>query len=251
MTLHDLSGHRALVTGAAGGIGRATAIALAERGASVVVADQLFELVQQTAAIIGESGGTSHPVGVDVTVDIGVAAMVSKAVELMGGLDIAVNAAGVYGTTTAIARLSVDEWDRVININLRGVFSCMRSELPHLLNAGGGAIVNISSVAGRQGYPGQSAYAASKHGVIGLTRSAAREYAHRGVRVNAVCPGLIESGMTADLPEATRAQLIEQIPSRRVGQPCEIAEVIAWLSTDAASYVNGAVIVADGAFSCA
>jgi NAD(P)-dependent dehydrogenase (short-subunit alcohol dehydrogenase family) len=241
-----LDGRRAVITGAGGGIGRETALALASRGAHVVVSDIDLEAASATAKAISGRGGIAYPTGCDVAEEAEVAGLVEFAVEMLGGLDIAINNAGIDGAAAALADQDRSNWDRVIAVNLTGVFLGMKYELPHLVD-GGGAIVNVASIAGRQGFRLMSPYVASKHAVIGLTRTAALEYGRRGVRVNAICPGVTNTTMGASLPGLD--QIVRRTPLKRAGEPAEMAETIAWLCSDAASFVSGAEIVVDGGIS--
>ena len=244
----DFTGKVALVTGGGSGIGRATSLLLAERGASVLVADIAADHAAAVAKEISDKGGQASSYAVDVTDPDAVEAMVAAAVERHGGLDVAVNNAGTSGTFAPIAEQPLDAWRKVVDLNLSGVFYCMRAEIPRLLDRGGGAIVNTSSGAGLMGFAGLSAYVASKHGVVGLTRGGALEYAKQGIRVNCVCPGTVRTPMleafTGD--EATLQAMGRAMPVGRLATSEEIAEAIVWLASPAASYVTGHALAVDG-----
>jgi NAD(P)-dependent dehydrogenase (short-subunit alcohol dehydrogenase family) len=243
------AGKVAFVTGAGSGIGRATALAFAREGASVVVSDISERGNQETVRMIEELDERALAVRCDVTRTGDVKAALDRTVETFGRLDVAFNNAGVEQEEAATAQLAEEVWDRVIDIDLRGVFLCMKHEIPLMLEQGGGAIVNTSSGAGVKGFPMGAAYVAAKHGVIGLTRSAALDYAQANIRINAVCPGIIETQMmdrvTGDTPEG-RQQVISQEPIGRMGKPEEIAEAVLWLCSEAASFVVGHAMVVDG-----
>ncbi len=246
----SFAGKVAFVTGAANGIGRATALAFAREGAGVVVADVSEPGNQETARLIEKLGARAVAVRCDVARADDVKAALNKTVEAFGRLDFAFNNAGVEQKKLApTAELDEEEWDRIIDIDLRGVFLCMKHEIPLMLKQGGGAIVNTSSGAGVIGIKGNPAYTAAKHGVIGLTRSAALDYAAQNIRVDAVCPGYIDTPMmgrfTGGTPEG-RAKLIAEEPVGRMGKPEEIASAVLWLCSDTAAFVVGHALVIDG-----
>ena len=249
----NFAGKVAFVTGAAGGIGRATALAFAREGASVVVADVSEQGNQETARMIEESGGRTLAVRCDVTRSQDVKAALEKTIETFGRLDAAFNNAGVEQAKKAMAEITEQEWDRIIGIDLRGVFLCMKYEIPLMLKFGGGTIVNTSSGAGVKGFEDQAAYVAVKHGVVGLTKSAALDYASQNIRINAVCPGIIDTPMmdrfSGGTPEGKERELVGAAaaePIGRAGKPEEIAAAVLWLCSDAASFVTGAAMVVDG-----
>jgi NAD(P)-dependent dehydrogenase (short-subunit alcohol dehydrogenase family) len=246
-----LTGQVAIVTGASTGIGRATAFALAAEGAAVVIADIDVERGAQTAQDIVDKGNRALFVRTDVADDESVAAMVARTVDEFGGLDLAFNNAGIEGTPATTHACTPDNWQRTLGVNLTGVWSCMRHEIPRMLDRGGGSIVNCSSVAGLVGFASIPAYTASKHGVVGLTKTAALEYAKDGIRVNAVCPGVIDTEMvdrfTGQQPEA-EAALLGSEPIGRLGRPEEIADAVVWLCSPRSSFVTGQAIAIDGGF---
>lgn len=246
----EFDGKVAFVTGAASGIGRAAALAFARAGASVVVADVGEEGNRQTARLIAESGGRSLAVGCDVTRADDVQAALQKATEAFGRLDFAFNNAGVEPKKLVpTAEVEEEEWDRIVGVDLRGVFLCMKYEIPVMLAHGGGAIVNTSSGAGVIGIKNNAVYSAAKHGVIGLTRSAALEYAAKNVRINAVCPGYIDTPMIerfAGRSAEARAKVIAEEPIGRMGTPEEIAATVVWMCSDAAGFMVGHALVVDG-----
>lgn len=239
----------ALVTGASSGIGRATALVFAREGAKVVVADLNVVGGQETVQLVKAAGGEAVFVETDVSQAASVEAMVQTALDTYGRLDCAHNNAGVEGVLSRTAEQTEQDWEPVIRINLKGVWLCMKYELPHMLQQGSGAIVNTASGAGLIGVKRMAAYVASKHGVIGLTKTAALEYAKSGVRVNAVCPGVIQTAMVERV-SGRRPDVLEKMiaaePIGRSGQPEEIAESVVWLCSDAASFVTGHAMAVDG-----
>ena len=242
-------GKVAFITGAANGIGRATALAFAREGASVVVADIAEIGNRETAHIIEESGGRAVAIRCDVSRERDVRAALEQTVERCGRLDFAFNNAGIEQSITPAADLTEEKWNRIIEINLRSVFLCMKYEIPLMLKQGHGAIVNTSSGAGVRGIAGQAAYCAAKHGIIGLTKAAALDYAPSNIRVNAVCPGIIDTPMMDRFTEGTtegRERVIAQEPVGRMGKPEEIAEAVLWLCSDPAAFVVGHALVIDG-----
>ncbi|QOS11916.1 putative oxidoreductase (short-chain dehydrogenase family) [Haloferax gibbonsii] len=242
----------AVVTGAGSGIGRAVAEAFAAAGARVVVSDVDVEGGEETVARIEEAGGTATFVETDVTDGDAVAAMVETAVSEYGRLDFACNNAGIGGAQKPTADLSFDEWQQVIDVNLNGVWRSMRHEIPAMLENGGGVVVNMASILGKVGFANASHYVAAKHGVLGLTKSAAIEYAEQGVRVNAVCPGFIDTPLLGegglDDPEARKG--IESLhPMNRLGDVDEIASAVVWLCSDGASFTTGEALTVDGGYT--
>jgi NAD(P)-dependent dehydrogenase (short-subunit alcohol dehydrogenase family) len=268
----DFAGKVALVTGGGTGIGRASAILFAREGAKVVVTDVAVEAGTETVALIRKSGGEAIFVAADVSRSDQVRAVVERALSTYERLDIAHNNAGIEGPISRIADCSESDWDRTIEVNLKGVWLSMKYEIPAMLKIGAGAIVNTASVAGLAGLSQLAAYTASKHGVIGLTKAAALEYRRFGIRVNAVRPGLIhtpmikraaETKLEQDLPSHWRPigrvlKAIEKLgiqavapaqkAARRLGEPGEVAEAIVWLCSDAASFVNGHAMAIDGGY---
>ena len=241
----------ALITGASSGIGRATALACAREGAKVAVADIVVAGGEETAQLVKDAGGEAIFITADMTKAAELEAMVTTIVETYGRLDCAHNNAGIEGALGKTSNYGEAEWDKVIAINLTGVWLCMKYEIPQMLKQGGGTIVNTASGWGLVGGRSASAYVASKHGVVGLTKTAALEYAKSGIRVNAVCPGVIDTPMVqrglAISPEF-EAQVVAAEPVGRMGKPEEIAEAVVWLCSDAASFVTGHAMSVDGGF---
>lgn len=249
-----LDGKSALVTGGGDGIGRATALAMAREGARVVVADREAGPAGETVGLINAQGGQAMAITADVTDAQAVQGMIAAVVAAHGRLDCAFNNAGVGPHQVGSLAQSTAEWseesfDRMININLKSVWLSMKYELIQMRAQGGGAIVNTASIAGLIGLQRASAYVAAKHGVVGLTKTAALEYADQGIRVNAVCPGFIVTRMTAIAREVRGDQIRGNTPMGRLGEPGEIAEMVVWLSSDRASYVNGASYAVDGGWT--
>lgn len=238
-----------VVTGGSFGIGRATAIAFAKKGAKVVIADWIEN--EETMDLIEKYGGEAIFVKCDVSNRADVKALIDKTIDTFGRLDFAFNNAGIEGISAIVQECSEENWDKTIGVNLKGIWLCMKYEIPEMLKNGKGAIVNCSSVAGLIGYSGLPAYVASKHGVLGLTKTAALECAKKGIRINAVCPGVIQTPMIDRLTRKKK-ETIEQFmnlePVGRFGFPEEIANAVLWLCSDEASFVTGIAMPVDGGF---
>jgi NAD(P)-dependent dehydrogenase (short-subunit alcohol dehydrogenase family) len=250
-----VSGKVALVTGSGTGIGRATALKFAEEGAKVIVSDVSSDGGNETVALIKQQGGDAAFTRADVAKASEIEALVANAVGMYGRLDCACNNAGIEGKIAPLTEQPEDNFDRVISINAKGVFLCLKYEIAQMLKNGGGAIVNLASVAGLIGFPGLGPYVASKHAINGLTKNAALEYSKQGVRVNSVCPGGIETRMLDSLVAqaggggvSTREMMDPLHPIGRIGQPNEVAELIVWLCSPRASFVTGANIPVDGGY---
>ena len=248
-----LEGKSTLITGGGGGIGRATALVFAREGARIAVADLDANAAQDTVAMVNAIGGQAMSLSGEVTDNAAVQEMIRSVVAAHGRLDCAFNNAGIAGFQVDASGKRTAEWseesfDRMIAVNLKGVWLCMKHELVQMQAQGGGVIVNTGSIAGLTGLPTSSAYVAAKHGVLGLTRTAAIEYAPDKIRVNAVCPGYIRTRMTEDVMRRRGEQIMGLVPFRRMGEPEEIAEMVAWLCSDRASYVSGACYNVDGGF---
>ncbi len=248
-----IEGKSALITGAGSGIGRATALAFAREGARVIVADLAGDAAQDTVAMINAVGGQAMSVVCEVTDSTQVQAMIATATGAYGRIDCAFNNAGIAAYQVDASGKKTAEWseaafDRMVAVNLKGVWLCMKHEILHMQANGGGAIVNTGSIGGLVGLPTSSAYVAAKHGVLGLTRTAAIEYAADKIRVNAVCPGYIRTKMTEDVMRRRGDEVMALVPFKRMGEPEEIAEMVAWLCSDRASYVSGACYNVDGGY---
>ena len=240
----------ALVTGASFGIGRATAILFAQKGAKVVLVDWLEN--SETIETITAFGGEALFIKCDVSQPSEVQKMIQKAISTYGQLDYAFNNAGIEGTSATVTECTEENWDKTISVNLKGIWACMKYEIPEILKHGSGAIVNCASIAGLVGYIGLPAYVASKHGIIGLTKTAALENAKLGIRVNAVCPGAIKTPMIDRLTgnkKEVEAQFAAQEPIGRLGNPNEVANAVIWLCSDASSFVTGHAMAVDGGWT--
>lgn len=249
---HDFIGQVALVTGGASGMGLAAVKGFAAAGAAVTIADINLAGAQAIAEEITALGGKALAVSCDVTDEASVKMMVEKTVATFGRLDFAYNNAGVQSIATETADLPGEEYDRVLNINLRGIWACMKYELIEMRKQGSGAIVNCSSLGGLVGIAGRGPYHAAKHGVLGLTKSSALEYAAQGIRINAVCPGIIDTPMVADMKEnETEAMdlLMQEVPIRRLGLAEEVANAVLWLCDPDSSYVIDHALAVDGGYT--
>jgi NAD(P)-dependent dehydrogenase (short-subunit alcohol dehydrogenase family) len=248
-----LNGKSALITGGGGGIGRATALVFAREGARVAVADANEEAARETVALVNAAGGQAMSLTGDVTEAASVERTIKAVVSAYGRLDCAFNNAGIAGFQVNAGGKRSHEWpdeavDRMLAVNLKSVWLCMKHEIVQMLAQGGGSIVNTGSIAGMIGLPTACAYVAAKHGVLGFTKTAALEYARDNIRVNAVCPGYIETRMTEDSMRRRGAELLGRVPFGRMGQPQEIAEMVLFLSSDRSSYVSGACYNVDGGY---
>ena len=239
----------AFVTGAASGIGRATAVAFATEGARVAILDLTADALAETADAVRNAGAQVLVIACDVSKPEQVEAAIRQVVETFGRLDIAFNNAGVENKAAPVAEIALDEWDRILDINLRGTFVCMKHELAQMVRQGSGVIVNTSSGAGVRGVAGGASYAASKHAIIGLTKSAALDYAKQNIRVNAILPGNIETPMMDRFTSGDIQKAIDLEPVGRLGKPEEIADAVLWMSADLGGFVTGAAISVDGGWS--
>lgn len=246
---YDFENSVVFVTGASTGIGRATALAFGKSNAQVVVVDVNEDAALQTVEMIKASGGKAQFIKCDVTQNEDIKRSVQETIKTFGRLDFAFNNAGIEGAQALTSDCSMENWNRVIDINLKGVWLCMKHQIPEMLKQGHGAIVNCSSIAGLIGFPGIPAYVASKHGVIGLTKTAALEYAKKNIRVNAICPGVIQTPMIERFIHGeaqVRKQLVDGEPIGRVGNPEEIAAAALWLCSESSSFVTGHSLTVDG-----
>lgn len=249
MSTGRFAGKVAFITGAGSGIGRATAVAFAAEGADVVITGIDPDGNAETERRVADHGGRALTLRCDVTRSDDIADALDRTIETFGRLDVAFNNAGVDQPSAPLADIDEADWDRLMDVDLRGVFLCMKHEIPHMVRNGGGAIVNASSGAGVIGIRGQSAYAAAKHAVIGLTKSAALDYAADGLRINAICPGIIETPMMDRFSGGTpggRARVIALEPAGRMGSPEEVASAVLWLCSDLGSFAVGHAMVVDG-----
>ncbi len=244
----------AVITGGSFGIGRATAIAFAKRGAKVVVADWIEDDQHETLNEIKDAGSEGIFIKCNVSQNDEVKNMIKKTIDKFGRIDFAFNNAGIEGDTANTHECTEENWDKTIGINLKGVWLCMKNEIPEMLKNNKGAIVNCASVAGLDGFAGLPAYVATKHGIVGLTKTAALEYAKQGLRVNAVCPGVIHTSMIDRITgknKEVEKQFTSMEPIGRMGTPEEVAEAVVWLCSDAASFVTGIPMPVDGGFTSA
>ena len=246
---YDFRGQVALVTGAGSGMGQAAARAFAEAGAAVVLADSNESAVQQASGALNAAGHRTIAVTCDVVDEAQAAAMVARAVAAFGRLDMAYNNAGILGPMGDVTDETGEAFDEVNAVNLRGIWTCMKHELLHMRRQGSGAIVNCSSLGGLVGLPGRAAYHASKHGVIGLIKSAALDYATRGIRVNAVCPGYIDTPMGDGIDSAAMKEFLRDQPIGRMGLAAEVAAAVLWICSPGASFVLGVALPVDGGFT--
>ncbi len=241
----ELKGKVALVTGGAQGIGKAVALMLAQHGADVIVADVNLEKAQETAKEVEATGRGAMAVKVDITRLNDVEQMVESAIARFGKVDILINNAGI-ARDKLILRMTEEDWDAVLDVNLKGTFHCTKTVIKHMSKQRSGKIVNIASVVGEMGNAGQANYSASKAGVIGLTKTIAREFAQRGINVNAIAPGYIQTPMTDVLPDKAKEELKRMIPMERLGQPEDVAHAVLFLVSEASSYITGQVLNVNG-----
>ncbi|HWK57066.1 MAG TPA: glucose 1-dehydrogenase [Parapedobacter sp.] len=246
--MKTLKGKVAIVTGAASGIGRAVAQAYAQEGAKVVVSDISVGSGEQTVKLINEAGGEAFFIAADTSRADDNERLVKQTVEQYGALHIACNNAGIGGPSAPTGEYPIEGWDKVIAINLSGVFYGCRYQIPAMLQSGGGVIVNMASILGTVGFANSASYVAAKHGVVGLTKNIALEYAAGGIRANAVGPAFINTPLLKDMDKETIDWLVSKHPAGRLGEAHEVAELVRWLSSDKASFINGAYYAADGGY---
>jgi NAD(P)-dependent dehydrogenase (short-subunit alcohol dehydrogenase family) len=247
--IHRFAGKVAFITGAASGIGRATAIAFAAEGARVAILDRTEDALSETADAVRKAGAEALVIACDVSQPDQIEAAVGRVVETFGQLDIAFNNAGVENKAAPVHEIELAEWDRILDINLRGTFVCMKHELAQMVLQGSGVIVNTSSGAGVRGVAGGASYTASKHAIIGLTKAAALDYAKQNIRVNAVLPGNIETPMMDRFTDGDIQKAIDLEPVGRLGKPEEIADAVLWMSADLGAFITGAAVSVDGGWS--
>ena len=241
----ELANKVAVVTGAAQGIGKTIAVYLAEKGASLVICDINLEMASETAREIETAGGSCLALQSDVTSMSDAERIIKEGSERFGAVDILVNNAGIT-KDNVLLRMKEEQWDQVMAVNLKGTFNCTKAAIKLMLRQKRGTVINIASITGLMGNPGQANYSASKAGVIGFTKAVAREYAERGITVNAVAPGFIATAMTDAIPEKEREVLIKQIPLQRLGTPLDVAHAVYFLASEQASYITGQVIGVNG-----
>ncbi|WP_428391003.1 glucose 1-dehydrogenase [Lichenicoccus sp.] len=251
-----LTGKVALITGGGSGMGLASARFFAEQGAKVVVADRNGDAAARAALMIADAGGTAQAVTADITLDADARRIVDEALSHYGQLNCAFNNAGIHGTQIGMRGKSLTDWtedafDAIVSVNLIGVWRCMKFQIEQMIKQGGGSIVNTASIGGFVGVRGSCGYVASKHGVLGLTRSAAIEYAEQNIRINAVCPGVIDTPLGSEAMQGRTDGLLNVLPSGRIGQPTEVAAVAAFLVSDRASYLTGGSYLVDAAYLAA